>query len=159
MKTLENYLISFIFLTLFSCGTAVKIAKNEKEEQFPNLGENEIKFYGEGDCIYFNPYMDCYNQSFSNGNFIGFTISENGGWESLGPSSQPLDIFTGQMAGVGRVDFISISKLNPNLIFTGSPDGGLFYSEDGCESWHSGGTDRLGPFIGVASPHSLASRE
>lgn len=151
MKTIKNYFLTFVVSTLFSCGSVLKITENEsKEEQRPILSEKEIKFYDGSDCGYFNNYLTCYNQVFSNGNFTGYSITNNGGWQSIGLSEQPLDIYTDQMAGVGIVNFISISKLNPNLIFTGSPDGGLFYSEDGCESWQSGGTDRLGPFNGVA---------
>jgi len=94
MKTLKNYLLTLVGLTFFSCGSVVKITENDaKEEQRPILSEKEVMFYDGEDCGYFNNYMNCYNQVFSNGNFSGFPITNNGGWESMGPSEQPLDIY------------------------------------------------------------------
>lgn len=63
MKTLKNYFLTFVGLTLFSCGSLVKINENEaKEEQRPILSEKEIMFYDGSSCGYFNNYLNCYNQ-------------------------------------------------------------------------------------------------
>jgi hypothetical protein len=46
MKTLQYYFLTFVGLTLFSCGSLVKINENDaKEEQRPILSEKEIEFY------------------------------------------------------------------------------------------------------------------
>ena len=80
MKTFKNYFVIFVGITLFSCGSVLKITENEaKEEQRPILSEKEIMFYDGSSCGYFNNYLSCYNQVFSNGNFTGYSITNNGG--------------------------------------------------------------------------------
>jgi hypothetical protein len=76
MKTIKNYFLTFVVLTLFSCGSVLKITENDaKEEQRPILSEKEEMFYDGSDCGYFNNYLTCYNQVFSNGNFTGYSIT------------------------------------------------------------------------------------
>ena len=52
------------------------------------------------------------------------------------------------MRGAGRLVFVEFDEVNKR-IFTGSPLGGLWYSEDDGESWKTGGTDYL-PEVGVS---------
>jgi hypothetical protein len=53
MKTFKNYFVIFVGITLFSCGSVLKINKNEaKEEQRPILSEKEVMFYDGSDCGY-----------------------------------------------------------------------------------------------------------
>ncbi len=57
-----------------------------------------------------------------------------GSWTSLGPTS----VFTTDNAsstGLGRVNVIAVSPSNPNVIYIGSPAGGIWKSETGGNSW------------------------
>ncbi|MDP4266153.1 MAG: PKD domain-containing protein [Bacteroidota bacterium] len=76
------------------------------------------------------------NKSF---NEKSFNLSK---WESLGPFAVP----TGR-GGAGRINCIRFHPLNPDIIFIGSPSGGLWKSTDGGNTWSSN-TDNL-PSIGV----------
>lgn len=70
------------------------------------------------------------------------------GWTELGPLDMPLG--GSPSRGVGRVNWIDFDPNNSDNVFTGSAVGGLFYSTDRGDTWHSGGTDFLSPNIGAA---------
>ncbi len=72
-----------------------------------------------------------------------------GDWYELGPYAQPggeiLDIIGGGELGIGPVNWITF---DPNfsttqLMFTGGWSTGLWYSENGGDTWLNGGTDQL----------------
>ena len=76
------------------------------------------------------------------------TIFSNPIWREIGPKERPGGPGSIRMRGTGRLVFIVFDKEN-NRIFTGSPLGGLWFSEDSGKSWQNGGTDYL-PEIGVS---------
>ncbi|MDQ3049273.1 MAG: PKD domain-containing protein [Bacteroidota bacterium] len=65
----------------------------------------------------------------------------SGNWTLIGPTSPP----SGN--GSGRLNFVRIHPTNTDIIFTGSPAGGLWRSDDGGLSW-STNTDQLAQVIG-----------
>lgn len=69
-------------------------------------------------------------------------------WKEIGPLNRPGGPGPIRMRGTGRLVFIEFDKSN-DRVFTGSPLGGLWYSENLGDSWQSGGTDFL-PEIGVS---------
>lgn len=69
-------------------------------------------------------------------------------WKEIGPVKRPGGPGTIRMRGTGRLCFIEFDEIN-HRVFTGSPLGGLWFSENLGKSWSSGGTDFL-PEIGVS---------
>lgn len=73
-------------------------------------------------------------------------FAQHGIWRELGPTHLPEnaqmrpETFT-RIKGTGRLAFVEFDKRLPNRIFTGSPSGGLFVSDDRGASWRNGGTD------------------
>ncbi|MBL0341092.1 MAG: PKD domain-containing protein [Bacteroidetes bacterium] len=65
-----------------------------------------------------------------------------GNWTFIGPSIVP----TGG-GGAGRLNFVRVHPTNPDIIFVGSPAGGLWKSEDAGLSWNTN-TDQLAQVIG-----------
>jgi hypothetical protein len=68
---------------------------------------------------------------------VGLSIKKNpagGNWIELGPSSSPASWH-------GSTEFISFDPQNANTILTGSPVGGLFYSDNSGATWSPGGMD------------------
>ncbi len=55
--------------------------------------------------------------------------STNGDWESLGPYSASGN------SGVGRINCMAFHPTNPNIMWAGSPNGGLWKTTDGGSSW------------------------
>ena len=68
-------------------------------------------------------------------------------WTSFGPDDVPLQS-NGLKRGVGRVNVVEFDPNNPNIIWVGSPAGGLWKSVDGGQNWTSN-TDLL-PNLGVS---------
>ncbi len=69
--------------------------------------------------------------------------SRSGGtWKHVGPPYVPSN-----SGGAGRVNSITLDPTDPNIMWTGTPDGGLWKTTDGGESWSSN-TDWL-PNLGV----------
>jgi len=64
-----------------------------------------------------------------------------GNWTLIGPTSPP----SGN--GSGRLNFVRVHPTNPDILFTGSPAGGLWRSDDGGFNW-STNTDQLAQVIG-----------
>lgn len=66
-------------------------------------------------------------------------------WNLIGPSSgKP----SGYDSGVGRIDFVRFHPTDANTMFVGSPDGGLWKTTNGGNSWTTN-TDFL-PIIGCS---------
>ena len=68
-------------------------------------------------------------------------------WQAFGPTNVPL-LNTGQKRGVGRVNVVAFDPYNSDIIWVGSPSGGLWKSIDGGSTWTSN-TDLL-PNLGVS---------
>ncbi len=66
-------------------------------------------------------------------------------WTAMGPTGT---VTNGDFAGAGRVNFIRLDPVDPNIMWTGSPTGGLWKSTNGGGSWSSN-TDMLS-IIGVS---------
>jgi photosystem II stability/assembly factor-like uncharacterized protein len=64
------------------------------------------------------------------------TVANSGNWFNLGPVNV---VFPGGSvsAGIGRVDRIAFHPTNSNIIFAGSPAGGLWKTDDGGLNWYS----------------------
>ena len=57
-------------------------------------------------------------------------------WQAFGPTSVPYQN-NGSKRGVGRINIVEFNPINPNIIWVGSPSGGLWKSTDGGENWSS----------------------
>ncbi len=66
-------------------------------------------------------------------------------WIELGPVKDPRYDYYNDVhgRGIGRVNFIEFNPNDEDMVFIGSPTGGLFYSEDYGATWQNGGTDYL----------------
>lgn len=65
-----------------------------------------------------------------------------GNWRELGPVNFPEGTHKRHI-GIGRVNTVIFHPRDEQKMFVCSPTGGMFYSEDGGESWQNGGTDFL----------------
>ena len=75
-------------------------------------------------------------------------INTNSNWIAKGPINTPLILSNGKKRGNGRVNCISFDPFDPNIIWVGSPAGGLWKTSDGGNNWTTN-TDNL-PVIGVS---------
>ena len=69
-------------------------------------------------------------------------------WISMGPNNTPIIMSNGKKRGNGRINCIAFDPVEPNIIWVGSPSGGLWKSIDGGNNWTTN-TDNL-PVIGVS---------
>jgi PKD repeat protein/photosystem II stability/assembly factor-like uncharacterized protein len=69
------------------------------------------------------------------------TLTGAGNWTFIGPSN------TSNLAGAGRLNFVRMDPTNSNIIYVGSPAGGLWKSIDAGATW-STNTDWVSPVIG-----------
>lgn len=69
-------------------------------------------------------------------------------WISKGPINTPIILSNGKKRGNGRVNCIAFDPVDANIIWVGSPAGGLWKSVDGGSNWTTN-TDDL-PVIGVS---------
>lgn len=67
---------------------------------------------------------------------LGGTTPQIGIWENLGPIKQPVES-SGQPNGMGRVNAIGVHPTNNNIIFVGSPNGGIWRSYNKGNTWTS----------------------
>jgi photosystem II stability/assembly factor-like uncharacterized protein len=74
--------------------------------------------------------------------------SSQSNWISKGPINTPIILSNGKKRGNGRVNCIAFDPVDPDIIWIGSPAGGLWKSEDGGSNWTTN-TDGL-PVIGVS---------
>tara|TARA_B100001939_G_scaffold340202_1_gene347969 strand:- start:288 stop:4427 length:4140 start_codon:yes stop_codon:yes gene_type:complete len=68
-------------------------------------------------------------------------------WQAFGPTQVPLQN-NGRKRGVGRINNVTFDPNNDNILWVGSPSGGLWKSIDGGQNWTSN-TDLL-PNLGVS---------
>jgi len=66
----------------------------------------------------------------------GIPKSTNGTWTIVGPTGKPAN------GGAGRVNFVRFDPTNTNIMWIGTPDGGLWKSTNGGTSWTTN-TDQL----------------
>ncbi len=69
-------------------------------------------------------------------------------WVSKGPINTPIILSNNKKRGNGRVNCIAFDPIDANIIWVGSPAGGLWKSVDGGSNWTTT-TDNL-PVIGVS---------
>lgn len=69
-------------------------------------------------------------------------------WVAMGPINTPIILSNGKKRGNGRVNCIAFDPVDHNVIWVGSPAGGLWKSVDGGSNWTTN-TDNL-PVIGVS---------
>jgi len=74
--------------------------------------------------------------------------SSSSNWVSLGPINTPIILSNGKKRGNGRVNCIAFDPIETDIIWIGSPAGGLWKSVDGGSNWTTN-TDDL-PVIGVS---------
>lgn len=86
-----------------------------------------------------------YNSYF---NRLDARLSSNGNWSQVGPVAAPSNQ-TGQPNGLGRVNGICFHPSNANIIYVGSPSGGLWRTNDGATTWNVLTTST--PTLGVSS--------
>ena len=61
--------------------------------------------------------------------------STNGNWQNLGPIATPTAIGTNNIVGIGRINTIAFDPSNSNIIYIGAPDGGVWKTTDGGNTW------------------------
>ena len=76
-------------------------------------------------------------------------IKSASNWQPLGPFDTPIILSNGKKRGNGRVNCIAFDPFDSNVIWIGSPGGGLWKTIDGGNNW-STNTDNL-PVIGISS--------
>ena len=69
-------------------------------------------------------------------------------WISMGPKNTPIILSNGKKRGNGRINCITFDPVNQNIIWVGSPAGGLWKTIDGGSNWETN-TDDL-PVIGIS---------
>lgn len=111
--------------------------------------ENESKYFPSGNRMVdeympWKEYQRIKNEQSSNSNNQRLFLT--GGWQSLGPDT--MGIITGHYAaGLGRVEYVEVNKVNQQQIYMGSRSGGLWRTSNGGATW-SHNTDFL-PASGV----------
>lgn len=121
----------------------------------------ERRVYPSGDLSQLNLTAKNYQEFLQN--YYGSNSSTGGGsqgkfsqnsmiasttWSAVGPMGPISGSAGGQFLKSGRVNFISISPTNSNVLFIGAPAGGLWQSNNGGTSWTTV-TDNL-PIIGFS---------
>ncbi len=76
------------------------------------------------------------------------SYSSNANWIAKGPINTPIILSNGKKRGNGRVNCIAFDPNNSDIIWIGSPAGGLWKTIDGGSNWETA-TDNL-PVIGVS---------
>ena len=69
-------------------------------------------------------------------------------WTEMGPINTPIILSNGKKRGNGRINCIAFDPVDPNIIWVGSPSGGLWKSSDEGANWTTN-TDNL-PVMGVS---------
>ncbi len=110
----------------------------------------EIDFINErvSDKSLFNPnalYIEWKKQK---DNYKNAEKNSSANWVSLGPINTPINLSNNKKRGNGRVNCITFDPVDANIIWIGSPAGGLWKSIDGGSNWTTN-TDDL-PVIGVS---------
>ncbi len=67
-------------------------------------------------------------------NYPGSISSSRSGWTPLGPSTS-LNVTGHWNPGIGRINVIALDPYDPNIIYIGSPSGGLWKTTDEGANW------------------------
>lgn len=78
--------------------------------------------------------------AFTSGAFAQLTQYSNP-WVSLGPNEAPKNPKYRGDAGIGPIEFIRVYQKKEGYLLAGSLSGGLFFSENGGDSWLTTGSD------------------
>lgn len=103
--------------------------------------ENEAKYFPSGNRLLdqMMPYKE-YDRIYSEQKNTS-KLFTSGGWQNLGPDS--ITKITGHYsAGIGRVEYVEVNKINSQQIYLGSRSGGLWRTSNGGNTW-SHNTDFL----------------
>lgn len=119
--------------------------KIKQFERWANFWKDRITIDG-----FFVPesfvYNEWENQNLKNKN-KHFNKGLNANWSLVGPVDLPVSSID-YYPGMGRVNVIAFSGTNTNLLYAGSPGGGIWKSNDGGNTWTAKG-DYL-PNLGVS---------
>ncbi|HNQ12847.1 MAG TPA: PKD domain-containing protein [Bacteroidia bacterium] len=96
----------------------------------PRVGANGERFNPASSYFESEKYKQQFNQ-----------LTNAGNWTQIGP------VFSAGLAGAGRLNFVRIDPTNNNIIYVGSPSGGLWKSTNAGSSWTTF-TDNLPQVIG-----------
>lgn len=102
----------------------------------------EQRVYPSGDIGQMNQAMKAYYEELAADPMRG--SGPGGDWSFMGPSKVPAN-----GGGAGRLNFLRFDPVDPNILWTGSPGGGLWKSIDAGASWKNWNTDNL-PVIGCS---------
>ena len=80
--------------------------------------------------------------------YINSKINSSANWVAKGPINTPIILSNNKKRGNGRVNCIAFDPNDQDIIWVGSPAGGLWKSNDGGSNW-STNTDDL-PVIGIS---------
>ena len=75
--------------------------------------------------------------------------STGGNWTFIGMANPPTLSNPYNWPGVGRINCVRFDPVNSNIIYAGTPSGGLWKSNDGGSNWTMWNTDALGS-LGVS---------
>jgi hypothetical protein len=91
------------------------------------------------DATQIKSYYDAYNAQ----DRTGPTRSTIANWNSIGPTYYSTGVLSSVAPGIGRADIIAFHPLDDNILFVGTPTGGLWKSLDAGATWNCL-TDALG---------------
>ena len=172
MKNL-NLLLALLFISFTTSAqiweenllkTNANPTSAEKFEAFENYRKTVPYTKGNG----YKPYareMDFVNERIKEGNvfnpnalfiewqkekekYSNAKSSTSGNWVSKGPINTPIILSNNKKRGNGRVNCIAFDPIDEDIIWIGSPAGGLWKSIDGGSNWTTN-TDNL-PVMGVS---------
>ncbi len=92
----------------------------------------ERKFHTDENGYFISPQIE-WNNYLQSRNNLGPEIVTAGNWVPLGPSSWTYT--SGWNPGTGRISAMAIHPANPNIIYVGSPGGGLWKSINAGANW------------------------
>lgn len=69
-------------------------------------------------------------------------------WTFIGPTDFPANPYYESSVGIGRIDRMAFHPTNPNVIYIGTPSGGVWKTTNGGNDWSS--LDNYLPILGVA---------
>lgn len=168
-KTILTIIFTVFSFTLFSQiwednlqKTNKKPTVAEKIEAFDNYRKTHAYTKGNGYKPYAREMHFIQERSSENNPFIANALylewkkeknkeyynSSASNWVAMGPVNTPIILSNGKKRGNGRVNCIAFDPLDSNIIWIGSPAGGLWKSEDGGSNWETN-TDNL-PVMGVS---------
>ena len=81
--------------------------------------------------------------------YVNSKLNNSSNWQALGPFDTPIILSNGKKRGNGRINCIEFDPIDPDIIWVGSPSGGLWKTIDGGDTWITN-TDNL-PVIGISS--------